>query len=270
MSSYHYCEYCGKEIAWPKFNFCPHCGKRIVGPFNNDVDYYLSVTIPEDDNPNDHIRHPSYRYCYRCSWGVLSDSHQYCCMCGYKLDGGESVLAEKFVEIYEVPIYLGRFQYILDSDEFCLFSQEDVAWYGDTFNHRDQMYLKTSAKFGNMRLTSVSHINDGLPDEVFDIIAAGTLYLTNKQVILYDPGFSNIWTKLSASGDFPEQVKTIHLSDIRDIWGDSHRIYMETNVGEIQLGPSNRKYKGRKTPIVSEYSSFPTFYKMLSKLIALD
>ncbi|MDT9702097.1 hypothetical protein, partial [Streptomyces sp. P17] len=74
----------------------------------------------------------------------------------------------------------------------------------------------------------------------------------------------------STSGDFPEQVKTIHLSDIRDIWGDSHRIYMETNVGEIQLGPSNRKYKGRKTPIVSEYSSFPTFYKMLSKLIALD
>ena len=109
------------------------------------------MTISEDDDPNDPIQHPSYQHCYRCSWAVLSDSHKYCCMCGYKLDGVESVLAEKPVEIDEVPIFLGRFHYILDSDEFCLFSQEDVAWYGDTFNHRDQMYLKTSASFGDMR-----------------------------------------------------------------------------------------------------------------------
>lgn len=268
--SYKYCGDCGKEIGWTKFNFCPNCGKRIVGPFNSEVDYYLNLTISEDDDLNDPIRHPSYRHCYRCSWGALNDSHKYCCMCGYKLDSVQSGLAEKPVEIDEVPIFLGRFHYILDSDEYCLFSQEDVAWYGDTFNHRDQMYLKTSASFGNMRLTSVSHIDDGLSDVIFDIIAAGTLYLTNKQVILYDPGFSNIWTKLSASGDFPEQVKTIDLSDIREVWADKHMIEIKTIFGEIQLGPSNRKYRGRKTPIVSEYSSFPKFYKMISKLIASD
>ena len=107
-----------------------------------------------------------------------------------------------FFRVPNFIFFLGRFHYILDSDEYCLFSQEDVAWYGDTFNP----------------------IDDGLPDVIFDIIAAGTLYLTNKQVILYDPGFSNIWTKLSVSGDFPEQVKTIDLRNIREVWGDTHMI----------------------------------------------
>lgn len=191
-------------------------------------------------------------------------------MCGYKLDSHESGLEEKPEKVEEVPVFLGRFDYMLDPDEYGLFAQEDVAWYGDTYNHRDQRYVHTSVKAGNIRIGTFSHIDDGLPDIIFDIIAAGTLYLTNKRIILYDPGFSNIWTRLSTSGDFPEQIQTIYISEIREIHGDTHRIDIRTVYGDVQLAPSNRQYKGRKNPIVSEYPSFSTFYNKLAELLATD
>lgn len=267
----HYCSECGKNIRLPSFNFCPHCGVRIVGPFNHELDHYLNVTIPEDDDPNDPLRRPRYPHCYRCIWVIIDDFDKYCSMCGYKLDGNESHKMDEAAKFEKKPIFLGRFDYMLDSDEYSIFTQEDVAWYGDTFNHRDQMYLHTSVNFGNVRIGTFSHIDDGLPDIIFDLIAAGTLYLTNKRrIILYDPGFSNIWTRLSASGDFPEQVKIIHLDEIKELYGDTHRIDIRTVYGDVQLAPSNRKYNGRKTPFLSEYDSFSTFYKMLVELLVTD
>lgn len=57
---------------------------------------------------------------------------------------------------------------------------------------------------GNVRLSSFSEMSDGKPDNIWNVRAAGTLYLTNKKVILYDKGFSNVWTKLSIERNYPE------------------------------------------------------------------
>ena len=78
-------------------------------------------------------------------------------------------------------IDLGRFHHVLSNDEICLFKQDDVAWYGYTFNHRDQMYLHTSSSVGGVTLSSISEVSDGEPDYIWNVRAAGTLYLTNKK-----------------------------------------------------------------------------------------
>ncbi|MFV5897063.1 MULTISPECIES: hypothetical protein [unclassified Bacillus cereus group] len=159
------------------------------------------------------------------------------------------------------PMNLGNYNHYLEPDEICVFQQEDVAWYGYTYNHRDQMYLKTSMDVGNVRVSSISDIPDGEPDYIWNIRAAGTLYVTNKKILLYDKGFSNIFTQMSIEGDYPEQVLGFHREDITDV----NQINL-TNVGlkgivlsteneQCILAPSHRKYSGRRTPIMNEYKS---------------
>jgi hypothetical protein len=160
-------------------------------------------------------------------------------------------------------IDLGRFHHVLSNDEICLFKQDDVAWYGYTFNHRDQMYLHTSSSVGGVTLSSISEVSDGEPDYIWNVRAAGTLYLTIKKVILYDKGFSNIWTSLSIEGDYPEQVLGFSLDDILDVKqtvldnaGLKGIMITTTSVNkQMILAPSQRKYSGRKTPMVNEYES---------------
>lgn len=160
-----------------------------------------------------------------------------------------------------LTINLGNYNQYLEHDEICLFQQEDVAWYGYTSNYRDQMYLKTSMDMGNVRLSSISEIPDGEPDDIWNVRAAGTLYLTNKKVIVYDKGFSNVWTKLSIEGDYPEQAYGFLLEDITDVKQIDltniglKGILVSTTSGPCILAPSHRKYNERRTPIMNEYPS---------------
>ncbi|MCM3654108.1 hypothetical protein [Metabacillus litoralis] len=162
-------------------------------------------------------------------------------------------------------INLGNYNHYLEPDEICLFQQEDVAWYGYTSNYRDQMYLKTSMDMGNVRLSSISEISDGEPDDIWNVRAAGTLYLTNKRVIVYDKGFSNVWTKLSIEGDYPEQAYGFLLEDITDVKQMEltnvglKGILVSTTRGPCILAPSHRKYNGRRTSIMNEYPSLAEF-----------
>ncbi|MEH7526266.1 hypothetical protein V7149_23815, partial [Bacillus sp. JJ1503] len=166
-------------------------------------------------------------------------------------------------------INLGNYNHYLELDEICLFQQEDVAWYGYTPNYRDQMYLKTSMDMGNVRLSSISEISDGEPDDIWNVRAAGTLYLTNKKVIVYDKGFSNVWTKLSIEGDYPEQAYGFLLEDITDVKQMEltnvglKGILVSTTRGPCILAPSHRKYNGRRTPIMNEYTSLIEFGERL-------
>ena len=113
-----------------------------------------------------------------------------------------------------------------------MFSQKDVAWY----------IYKTSKN-------------------IWDVKAAGTLYLTNHKLILYDNGFRNIWTKLSVEGDFPEQICFFRLEDIVNVnkVNSSNTglggIIVSTKADQCFLAPSYRKYSGRITPILNEYAS---------------
>ncbi|BCC09503.1 MULTISPECIES: hypothetical protein [Bacillus cereus group] len=159
------------------------------------------------------------------------------------------------------PMNLGSYNHYLDPDEICVFQQEDVAWYGYTYNHRDQMYLQTSANVGNVRLSSISEMHDGEPDYIWNVRAEGTLYVTNKKVLLYDKGFSNVWTQLSIEGDYPEQVLGFHREDITDVRqitlnnGSLRGLTLSTGNDQCILAPSQRKYSGRRTPIMNEYKS---------------
>jgi hypothetical protein len=160
-------------------------------------------------------------------------------------------------------INLGNYNNYLDPDELCLFQQEDVAWYGYTYNFRDQMFIKTSMDIGNVGLSSISELPDHEPDNIWNVRAASTLYLTNKKVILYDKGFSNLWTKLSIEGSFPEQVMGFRLEEITDVRkitsGGLKGMIISTNKGQCILAPSHRKYTGRRTPVLNEYKSLEKF-----------
>lgn len=139
---------------------------------------------------------------------------------------------------------LGGLEHIyLDSEEECLFYQEDVAWYEE------------------------------VEYKLWDSIAAGTLYLTNRQILLYDPGFRNIWTMLSKDGDFPKRVLTKEITEIDSAMNGlqlsengAYGTYIKGFKGDCFLQPSFRKYKNRKTPMASNYSSMQDFAMMVIKL----
>lgn len=139
----------------------------------------------------------------------------------------------------DLTLNLGTFNYYLEPDEVCEFIQEDVAWYE---------YL--------------------VSENLWDVKAAGTLYLTNKKLILYDKGFSNLWTKLSVEGDYPEMVYYFPTKDIVDVqrrvMGGLRGIQVSTNNKQCILAPSHRKYGGRRTPITNEY---PQLTKLGERLI---
>lgn len=161
---------------------------------------------------------------------------------------------------------------ILEPNEICLLQQEDVAWYGYTANYRDQMYLYTSMDVGNVTLGTISEVSDGEPDYIWNVRAAGTLYLTDKKVIVYDKGYSNVWTKLSIEGDYPEQAYMFLLEDITDVRHIDLKnvnlkgILVSTTLESCILAPSHRKYNRRRTPIMSEYPSLTELGERLKSI----
>lgn len=86
--------------------------------------------------------------------------------------------------------------------------------------------------------------------------------------MLYDKGFSNIWTKLSLT-DYHKQVLIMSISDINSVISNMNLgankfgLYVEGTSRNIWLAPSQRKYKGRKTPIKSKYQSLDDLGKLV-------
>lgn len=107
---------------------------------------------------------------------------------------------------------------------------------------------------------------------MWSVWAAGILYLTNKKVIVYDKGFSNVWTKLSSEGDYLERVYEILLEDVTDVEpieltnAGIRGIIISTTGGRFILAPSHRKYNGRRTPIMNEY---PSLFELGERLIMI-
>lgn len=138
----------------------------------------------------------------------------------------------------------GKESRYLNEDENCYFYHEDVSWYEYSSKYR-----------------------------AFDSLAQGTIYVTDRQIILYDPGFSNIWTKLSKDGDYPEQVITRNFDEI-----DTPMFNTAIGNGRLKgpaikcigqdcwLPPSQRNYKNRRTPFVSEYPEMNTMVEIIMKL----
>ncbi|AKN01843.1 hypothetical protein AAV35_014055 (plasmid) [Salimicrobium jeotgali] len=142
----------------------------------------------------------------------------------------------------------GRESFYLKEDEKCYFYQEDVSWY------------EYAAQYN-----------------AFDCIASGALYVTDRQVLLYDPGFSNIWTKLSKDGDYPKQVLTRKFSSIvNQTWnmsigrGHLKGPVLECIGRDCWLPPSQRKYKNRKNPIVSKYRRMDNMVEIIIRLKILN
>ncbi|MFZ7942535.1 hypothetical protein [Neobacillus sp. 19] len=276
-----YCKHCGDPIKYPQFNFCTHCGQRIIDERNtDDVEELIHLEVRDRNGGYK----PPFPVCDRCSFPpIFADEDVYCSMCGSclmpdKINKSSSTneFIEKGIGLNErVMIDLGRFtDYYLEKDEICLFYQEDVCWYEYTTNYRDELYVSTSMNIGNIRYTAFTKMSDGEPDNIWNSRAAGTLYLTNKKVILYDKGFSNIWTKLIVEGDFPEQVMCFPLEEITNIqrsmnFSNSGLVgtKISTIYGECILTPSHRKYRGRRTPRMNEYPSLQEFSDKIFRLL---
>ncbi|MGG3628254.1 zinc ribbon domain-containing protein [Bacillus licheniformis] len=283
MCIYAICDHCQHQIKYPTFNFCSKCGERIISSHNDttSLNEFLNREVDEYDiASHEPLRKKGLIACYRCGTpSIYNLEDEFCYICGYSLEiekNSMNTKAEnkKEFEIDYTPIDLGRFtnSYIED-DEVCLFHQQDVAWYEYTFNYRDEMYFSTSMNVGNVQYTAFTPISDGEPDNIWNSRAAGTLYLTDRKIILYDKGFSNIWTKLSIEGDFPEQVMCFPLEEITNL---TRRINMSNGMvgtqittiyGECILAPSHRKYRGRQTPMLNEYNSLQEFCDKLEKCI---
>lgn len=238
------CEHCQQPLQYPRFNFCSYCGKRIIDTRNtHNVEELIQMKVDENKEFSSYIK---LFECKKCRFkATYKTGDNFCCMCSYPIENPKYNYLKKEVGIQNLDINLGRFNYELDSDEVCLFHQDDVAWY------------------------------EIQPDNLWQVIAAGTLYLTDKKVILYDKGFSNIWTKLSVSGDFPEQTMSFKLENLFNIVGPINvgpnltGCRLETSFGNIILAPSERKYRGRQTPMMDNYKSFETFHVKLLHLMAL-
>lgn len=204
-------------------------------------------------------------YCKNCG-GKIKDSYNYCIHCGQNLKENnalneypenhlgsrqdsniayDSTNGVLYIKPLGIDIYFGGYEdNILDENEYCIFVKEDVAWY---------------------------EINPRY--DVFDCDACGTLYLTNKNLFLYDEGFSNFWTRMSKDGDYPEQVKAIPIMEIEGIVknksGELEGPFIQSRKFDCWLPPSQRKYRGRRNPIVTHYSDMEDMVRLIISQQAL-
>lgn len=192
-------------------------------------------------------------HCKDCKT-IVRDYHVFCSGCGNSIIQPKKNTYYNRETVYQttkstfdlrplnVNVYLGGTETeLIERNEELFFFKEDVAWY--------EYSLKYNA---------------------LDCVAAGTVYMTKKRIILYDPGFSNIWTLLSKDGDYPEQIKSISINEIEFIMNRETNKnvgqFIKGNHYECWLFPSEREYKNRNTPILYSYPEMKRMIKLLPYL----
>ncbi|WP_147803877.1 zinc ribbon domain-containing protein [Alkalicoccus halolimnae] len=200
------------------------------------------------------------KYCTKCG-ETLNEQAKFCSYCGLKQENSSPIepphifddkkMAKEVLNLTPIDesINLGvRGQFYLNKEEECYFKLQDVDW------------MEMDPR-----------------ENLFDTEASGTLYLTNKQILLYDPGYSNFWTRLSIKGDFKEQVKSLPITEVKGLApnipiGSSGK-YGTRMAGlncDVLLSPSSRKYHGRTTPITNVQPEMEKFCALVEKLIIFN